>query len=98
PAGVLMTMTKSAVRTRLDATGPAGLLPALNRALSPLSEPSMYLTLAFLSFAESGMEYATAGHAPILCYRSKSGTVEEYSVANLPVALVRVDHFETGQI
>jgi hypothetical protein len=98
PAGVLMTMTKSAIRTRLAAVGTSNLLPALNQALTPLSEPHMYLTLAFLSYANGKLEYSTAGHGPLLHYCAQSGTVTEHSIANLPVALLEDQNFDTAPI
>lgn len=98
PAGVLMTMVKSAVRTRLAAVGSADFLPALNDVLMPLSAPNMYVTLAFLSYAAEALEFATAGHLPILCYESASGRVSERRVSNFPVALIEDTPFEISKM
>lgn len=98
PAGVLMTMMKSAARTRLAAVGPEQFLPAMNEALVPLSAPNMYVTLAFLTYAAGRLQFATAGHIPILHYRRVSGRVEERSVANLPIALLGDAQFEVSRI
>jgi hypothetical protein len=88
PAGVLMTMVKSAARTRLAAVGPVGFLSALNQVLQPLSAPNMYVTLAFLSYIRPNLELATAGHVPILYFNCLAGTVSERWVSNFPVALI----------
>ncbi len=98
PAGVLMTMVKSAARTWLTAVGPRGFLPALNQVLLPLSAPNMYLTLAFLSYTEGKMELATAGHVPVLHFDRLAGTVSERSVSNLPIALLSDAQFEISEM
>ncbi len=98
PAGVLMTMVKSAARTRLAAVGPADFLPALNQVLTPLSAPNMYVTLAFLSYTAQQLEFATAGHLPILYYECVSGRVQERCSSNFPVALIGDAPFEVSKI
>ncbi len=97
PAGVLMTMVKSAVRTRLAAAGPDGVLAALNDILLPLSEPNMYVTFAFLSGTARALQFATAGHVPILHYEHASGSVHERSVNNFPLALMNDVPFEVAE-
>ena len=98
PAGVLMTMMKSAARTRLSAVGPSSFLPAINQTLIPLSQPSMYLTLAFLNYSAGVMKFSTAGHVPILHYQQESREVEERFVGNYPLALLGDVQFEVSQI
>jgi hypothetical protein len=98
PAGVLMTMVKSAARTRLAAVGPVGFLSALNQVLLPLSAPNMYVTLAFLSYIQPNMELATAGHVPILYFNRRAGTVSERWVSNFPVALISDVEFEVSEM
>ncbi len=97
PAGVLMTMVKSAARTRLAARGPADFLPALNDVLMPLSAPNMYVTLAFLSYTAHALEFATAGHLPILYYESVSRRVNERCSSNFPIALMSHPMFEVSR-
>jgi hypothetical protein len=97
PAGVLMTMVKSAARTWLAAVGPCGFLPALNQVLLPLSAPNMYVTLAFLSYKWANMELATAGHVPVLHFDRQAGTVSERSVSNFPIALLSDVQFEVSE-
>lgn len=98
PAGVLMTMVKSAARTRLAAVGPVGFLSALNQVLLPLSAPNMYVTLAFLSYIRPNMELATAGHVPILYFNRLADTVSERWVSNFPVALISDVGFEVSEM
>jgi len=97
PAGELMTMVKSAVRTRLAAVGPVGFLSALNQVLLPLSAPNMYVTFAFLCCTRPNMELATAGHVPILHFDRVAGTVSEQWVSNFPVALISDVPFEVSE-
>jgi len=98
PAGVLMTMVKSAARTRLAAVGHVGFLSALNQVLLPLSAPNMYVTFAFLSYTGPNMELATAGHVPILHFDRLAGTVNERWVSNFPVALISDVPFEVSEM
>ena len=98
PAGVLMTMVKSAARTWLAAVGPRDFLSALNRVLLPLSAPNMYVTFAFLSYTRPNMEFATAGHVPILHFDHVTSTVSERRVSNFPVALIGDVPFEVSEM
>ena len=98
PAGVLMTMVKSAARTRLAAVGPGGFLAALNQVLLPLSAANMFVTLAFLSYTRPNMELATAGHLPILHFNRLAGTVSERWVSNFPVALISNVQFDVAEM
>ena len=98
PAGVLMTMVKSAARTRLAAIGPVAFLEAMNEALQPLSAPNMYVTLAFVSYTGGAVEFATAGHVPILRLNRESSCVEEHSAPNFPIAMLRDVPFQVSTI
>ena len=98
PAGVLMTMMKSAARARLSAVGPEHFLPAMNDVLLPLSEPNMYVTIAFLCYSAGVLQFATAGHPPILHYCHASRQVVERANENFPVALLRDAAFEVSQL
>ncbi len=98
PAGVLMTMVKSATRTRLAAAGPVDFLRALNDVLLPLSAPHMYVTLVFLSCTAGKLQFATAGHVPILHYERVSRRVNERFISNFPVALMSDVPFDVAKI
>jgi sigma-B regulation protein RsbU (phosphoserine phosphatase) len=88
-AGLLMGMVKSATHMQLRVMHPIDqLLTNLNTVLLDLKKPEMYVTFAGLQFdGASGLQYSVAGHPPILHYRAASATVDELSVAQLPVAM-----------
>ena len=88
-AGLLMGMVKSAGRMQLRRGEPFdGLLTLLNVVLFDLKSPTMFVTFAGLQFDRStGLRFSVAGHLPILCYRSASGTISELSMAQLPLAM-----------
>jgi len=44
------------------------------------------------------LEFALAGHLPILHYRKRLGSVEQRSVANLPLAVFPGTQFDTATI
>ena len=92
PAGVLMGMLKTAVRTALDSgCGMRDLLLCLNRVLPGVKEPNMYATMACIRFDGSHRaEFAIAGHLPILVlhYSSEAAQLERLDVSGFPVGLL----------
>jgi hypothetical protein len=99
-AGVLMSMVKSAARTSLSRGEPmADLIRRLNDVLFDLKEPAMYVTLACIRHDGNGrLEYALAGHPPILHYRSSTHSIEQLKMEQLPVAMFRAANFETAMV
>jgi len=98
-AGIVMGMVKSAIRTRLlgDASSqgePAPLhelLGDLNAVLEKLIAPEMFATFACLRFgaphADGRVEFALAGHLPILHYRAHERRVDDLPNEHLPLGL-----------
>src|SRR5215469_9383765 len=97
PSGVLMAMVKSAVRMRLAASSePEALLEGLNRVISELTAPEMFVTVALVSLGRSNdLRFATAGHLPILHFRSATGLVTELSTPNPPIGMFKEQKFAT---
>ena len=100
PSGVLMAMVKSAVRMRLAASSePQVLLEDLNRVLSELTAPEMFVTLALVSLEKSNdLHYVTAGHLPILHFRSATGSICELSTPNPPIGMFKEQKFATSHV
>ena len=98
PSGVLMAMVKSAVRMRLATScEPQVLLEDLNRVLSELMAAEMFVTVAFVSLGESNdLHFATAGHLPILHFRSATGSVCELSTSNPPIGIFKEQKFASS--
>jgi len=88
-SGVVMGMFKSALRMRLLAGGSiAALLHDLNAVLFPLKSGAMYVTAACVrASAEGALEYAVAGHLPILSVRAGSDRVEEITTPQIPIGM-----------
>jgi hypothetical protein len=99
-AGVLMSMVKSVIRTSVLYGEPlVELMQRLNDVLIDLKEPSAFVTLACLRKVDSGkLEYSSAGHPPILHYRSSTQSVSQLRMEQLPVALFRGVTFESSTI
>lgn len=78
-AGVLMSMVKSAIRMKmLGSIAPDELCSDLNTVVRQVKQPDMFVTLAYLRVDSSlRVQYALAGHPPILHYGSTSKTVTE---------------------
>ena len=99
-AGMVMAMVKSAARMGSIAGAPVrNLMTDLNRVLAGVSAPNMFVTFACLA-GDSGtkVSFSLAGHLPILHYCKKSGTVEEHTVSNLPLAISPETQFESSTI
>jgi len=88
-AGVLMSMVKSAIRTSVSKDESlVDLMQRLNDVLLQLTRPGMFVTLACIRTAGEGrLEYALAGHPPILHYHSSSMSVSELRSEQLPIAM-----------
>lgn len=90
-AGILMGMLKTAVRTQLfDNSDPAALFGRMNRVLPAVKEPHMYATCAAIRISRDArsIEYALAGHPPILHARPGDGNIERLADQQLPLGLV----------
>src|SRR5215468_1002010 len=100
PSGVLMAMVKSAARMRLATSSePQVLLEDLNRVISELIAAEMFVTLAFVSLGKSNdLHFATAGHLPILHFRSATGSVCELSTPNLPIGIFKEQKFASSHV
>jgi Stage II sporulation protein E (SpoIIE) len=106
PAGILMGMLKTAVRTALldAATGhPSGTLPLLleklNRVLPDVKEPQMYATLtAFRLNADGAAWYAMAASPPILHWSPQRRDWRRMEEEQYPLGLLPVSGFTGAAI
>jgi serine phosphatase RsbU (regulator of sigma subunit) len=93
PAGILMGMIKTAVRTQLfDLPSPVAVFDRLNEVLPAVKEPHMYATGAALriypsSGGSSRVEYAIASHPPML-HVSATGNIVRLADEQLPIGLL----------
>jgi len=90
PAGQLMGMLKAAMRLAVQFRQmPVAALESVDHVLPDLKEPEMFATLALLRFGGSSeVEYAVAGHPPILHYRHDSRDTARLSMEQLPLGLI----------
>ncbi|MCK5153367.1 MAG: SpoIIE family protein phosphatase [Spirochaetales bacterium] len=90
PASLLMIMIRTIIRLaaspRRDA---AQILTILNKAIIGRTEADQFATMSFIIYDESKKElaYSNAAHAPLLHYRSKSGTFLEIDTPGLPIGI-----------
>jgi hypothetical protein len=90
PAGQLMGMLKTAMRLAVQfRQTPIAALESVDRVLPDLKGREMFATLALLRFdGSSEVEYALAGHPPILHYRHGSRDMAQLSMQQLPLGLI----------
>jgi serine phosphatase RsbU (regulator of sigma subunit) len=97
-AGVFMGMVKSSVRTALLRPVPLEqLLADLNRVLLQVKAGSaIYVTFACVRCREKGqIEYALAGHGPILHYRARTKNMSLLAMEQFPLGLFGHAKFES---
>jgi serine phosphatase RsbU (regulator of sigma subunit) len=94
PAGILMGMVKTAVRTQLaHSSSPTALFESLNEVLPGVKEPQMYATCTALRIANlersetAVVEYAIAGQ-PAILHVSASKHVTALSDEQFPLGLL----------
>jgi len=94
PAGILMGMIKTAVRTQLlDLPSPTAVFERLNEVLPAVKEPHMYATCTALRIRPAGdgvpcrVEYAIAGQ-PAMLHSSSDGHVSQLADQQLPIGLL----------
>lgn len=100
PAGLLMGMVNTAVRVCLQfREEPVAFLDALNRVLPSVKEPAMFATLACLRLAAhtNEVEYALAGHPPILHYQHENRELRRLGAYQLPLGILPVV-YETARV
>jgi hypothetical protein len=103
-AGIVMGMLKSSIRTALRRTGTLeALVSDLNAVLTDLTEPGMFATFACVrstapgSAGERTLEYALAGHLPIVVVR-RDGRGEDLANDSLPLGIDAGERFLAGSV
>jgi len=93
-------MFKSALRMRLLHPGPlSALLDDLNTILLPLKSSSMFVTAVCVRGRAGGtLEYAVAGHLPILRVRANTREVEEITTPQIPVGMFEDYRFTSSTL
>jgi serine phosphatase RsbU (regulator of sigma subunit) len=99
-SGTLMAMFKSAMRSQLMLKRDVQeLLPDLNDVILDLKQSSMFITCAFLAYqADETLQFALAGHLPILHYRHGQAPVHELSLPHLPLGIFEQQTYRTATV
>jgi len=105
PAGILMGMFKTAARTCLVERPPlSAFLDRINRVLPEVKEPAMYATCACVRLLNDPIdgachvEFAIAGHPPILYYSASRGTVLQLAEGAAALGLLPSPEFITQKL
>ena len=99
-AGILMSMTKSTASLQLTKLNrPADLLTDLNDVMQPFTSPANYLTFAYVGGnGAENLNFALAGHLPILHYQKQTRTIIEHSDRNVPIGLFKNQTYEVSSL
>jgi serine phosphatase RsbU (regulator of sigma subunit) len=97
-AGIVMAMLKSCIRTRLLHGADLGsVVEDANRVLTDLTAPNMFATLVALRLRPGGvLEFALAGHLPVLHYRAAEKAWVRHPNQNLPLGIDHAERFVAG--
>ena len=98
PAGVTMSMVKSAIRMRLrGAPSLVALIRDLNDVLIELGRPGLFVTFAAVHLDEAAgrAECGLAGHPPLLLHRRASKALERIEACGPPLGVVPGYEFTT---
>jgi hypothetical protein len=96
-AGLLMGMFKTAFRSSVGRlSDPAELLAEIHAALAPLTEPNMYVTAGVLRVSPGSLQFAGAGHPPLLIFRAGTGRVDQ--IASTGPAIALLDDFSCATV
>ncbi len=100
PSGVLMAMVKSAARMRLVTLSESQLLlQDLNRVIAELTAADTFVTMAYVAPGmPNDLHFATAGHLPILHFRSATESVCELSTSNPPIGIFKGQEFASSRV
>lgn len=85
-AGLLMTMTKSALQTHLEYNrDPSGIIKSLNRMFLKQSDRRMFATMAMLKLNLSTKKayLCNAGHHPVLHFVAETGELEDRQIEGI---------------
>lgn len=97
-AGIVMAMLKGCIRTRLM-RHPAldEVLADTNRVLADLTAPGMFATCAALRLLPGRrLEFALAGHLPILHYRAAEQRWDRHPNESLPLGIEQYERYVSG--
>jgi serine phosphatase RsbU (regulator of sigma subunit) len=99
-AGILMSMIKSTAAMQLTKLNkPHELLADINDVMLPLTATANYLTFAYVSGSNAQqLNFALAGHLPILHYHAQSKTILEHSDTNVPLGLFKDQAFTMSRL
>jgi hypothetical protein len=99
-AGVLMGNLKTALRLGLfEGHSLPVILDRTNRVLPAVKEPEMYATVAAVRPTGAGsIEYALAGHLPILHYRAARKLVNRCSMEQFPLGLMPECNYDSATV
>ncbi|MEC9373655.1 MAG: PP2C family protein-serine/threonine phosphatase [Planctomycetota bacterium] len=100
-AGVLMAMIKSAIRTRLLSGAELEEVQRdLNLVIEQVKQEGMFATFACVRLRADSeeVEYAVAGHLPILHWRKSEGRVGMLGSESLPLGVLEDERFVAKRI
>jgi serine phosphatase RsbU (regulator of sigma subunit) len=96
---MLLGLVKASLRTRLRPGGDLGaVLADLNDVLADLTRANTFATAALLSLATPArLEFALAGHPPILWFRKGSETVTRLAEGGMALGIRPGERYRVGQ-
>lgn len=98
PAGLLMAMFKTAVRTGVKDASATELLAEVHRVLYPMKTPNMFATVGVLQWTGRTFNLALAGHPSLLHYVRSRNEVQEYLALDMPWGILPEQTFRATEV
>lgn len=95
PASLLMTMTRALVLAASESHDhPNDVLRSVNDLLSRIITQGKFVTSSLLYISDDDIDYASAGHQPLLVYRAASDEFQEVDSDGVALGIVQDMDFE----
>jgi transcriptional regulator with GAF, ATPase, and Fis domain len=95
PASLLMTMTRALVLSASESHDhPNEVMQSVNALLTRIITRGKFVTSSLLYISEDNIDYASAGHQPLLVYRAASDEFEEVDPDGVALGIVGDMDFE----
>jgi len=96
PASLVMVMIRSALRARIEETqGASDVLSFINKSIAGEVSEERYATAFYFLYDPKfrSLNFANAGHGPLLLYRAKTDSFKELDASGIPLGIDRNGHY-----
>jgi len=97
-AGMMVSIIKSLFLTHIKNMGIKNFLNSCSRTIKQMKLKNLYMALMLVKINGRHLSMSSAGIPPLLIYRKKTNTVEEYKIKGMPLGAMESYPYETVDI